>query len=99
MASPLSEVELLYQPDSTVYQARTKRRLKTEKLDQSLPEQYPAQLISPLSWEPRDFGVDKNSDEPWVYTLNAEQLDEIEHATRHFQCSSTLLNHPVFIWF
>ncbi|TAQ88462.1 hypothetical protein B7494_g3245 [Chlorociboria aeruginascens] len=70
-----------YAPDLDKYIARTRRRLETEPLPKTLPDGFPQKLSSDLVWEGQDL---KNRYE-WVYTLNEDQIEEIEEAARHFK--------------
>lgn len=70
-----------YTPDHEKYLARVKRRLATEKLDDSLPPVFPMKLDSDLVWDNTDI----HSRFDWVYKLTASDLDEIEAALQHFK--------------
>ena len=71
-----------YMPDHDQYLARGKRRQETEKLDQHLPDGFPPNLSGDLVWEGKSLAATYN----WNYYLTAEDLDEINHALRHFKC-------------
>ncbi|KAJ4370428.1 hypothetical protein N0V83_004946 [Neocucurbitaria cava] len=70
-----------YTPDHEKYLARVKRRLATEKIDDSLPPAFPMKLDSDLVWDNTDI----HSRFDWVYKLTALDLDEIETALQHFK--------------
>jgi hypothetical protein len=75
--------DIAYLPDWEKYQARTKKRLATEKLDQSLPAGFPSKLKSDLVWD----GESIQGQYEWVYELNADDLVEVEEALQHFKCN------------
>ncbi|PLB44090.1 Clavaminate synthase-like protein [Aspergillus steynii IBT 23096] len=76
-----AQPDIQYHPDFAKYQARTQRRQEHETLATTLPQGFPAKLSSPLVWH----GKDIERQEDWVYTLSAEQLDELDAALRAFQ--------------
>lgn len=73
--------DIEYHPHYAKYQARSRRRKETEKLQTNLPAGFPQQLVSPLVWEGKD--IEKRSD--WLYHLSDAQLDEIDSALNHFK--------------
>ncbi|OQD63625.1 hypothetical protein PENPOL_c009G02943 [Penicillium polonicum] len=85
--SGAENASLGYMPNHDQYLARGKRRQETEKLDQHLPEGFPPNLSGDLVWEGKSLAATYN----WNYYLTAEDLDEINHALRHFKS----LNKPM----
>lgn len=84
--------DISYAPDLEKYQARTKRRLESEKLDLvTLPEGFPRKLESSFVWEGK--GLEESYQ--WVYELSEEQVEEIEKALVHFKCK--LMSPRVYI--
>lgn len=73
--------DIEYTPDPVKYQARVQRRLKTEKLDKTLPPGFPSRLVSDLVWDNTD--IEARYD--WVYLLTASDLEEVENALQHFK--------------
>ncbi|KAK2772041.1 hypothetical protein FQN52_002219 [Onygenales sp. PD_12] len=82
-----TQPDIAYAPDFEKYQARTKRRLATEKIDSSLPPGFPKKLVSDLVWE----GGNIEETYQWVYELNESQVGEIETALANFKS----LNKPL----
>lgn len=78
----LIQPDIAYAPNLAKYQERTKRRLSSERIENSLPPGFPSQLVSQLVWE----GNDLEGSYQWVYELNKAQVDEIESALNHFKC-------------
>lgn len=76
-----------YAPNFDKYLARVKRRTETEDLDGSLPPGFPERLESGLVWEGTEVGKEYD----WIYQLSGADVDEIEGALKHFQCSSPQL--------
>jgi hypothetical protein len=75
--------DIAYAPDFGKYQARTKKRLATEKLqDQTLPAEFPSRLTGDFVW---DGDTVKGAYE-WVHELNHAEVAEIESALEHFKC-------------
>ena len=72
-----------YKPDMAKYLARIKRRHETEKLETTLPEGFPAQLESKLVWKGENLAETYD----WNYQLTDSDIEEIEAALRHFQCT------------
>lgn len=75
--------DISYTPDLAKYQVRIKRRHALEKLETSLPEGFPAQLESKLVWEGQSLAESYN----WNYELTGSDIEEIEAALHHFQCT------------
>lgn len=78
----LGQPNIGYAPDLDKYLARVQRRLKEEKLDQTLPGGFPKEFKSDLVWEGKDLA--ENYD--WTYKLNEDELQEIEEALKHWKC-------------
>ncbi len=78
---PPGQPDIGYAPDLAKYHARVKHRKETEKLPTTLPDGFPEQLQSDLVWEGDSIGEDYN----WTYSLNAEEIEEIEQALQHFK--------------
>ncbi|KAL6706895.1 hypothetical protein ACN47E_005038 [Coniothyrium glycines] len=78
-----------YTPDPLKYQARVQRRLKTVKLDKTLPPGFPARLSSDLVWDNTDIEARYE----WTYTLSASDLEEVEAALQHFKSLDKPLGH------
>lgn len=77
--------DISYTPDFNKYQTRIKQRLATEKLkSRPLPPGFPDKLHSDLVWE--DDGLADRYN--WTYELNAEEVEELEDALKHFKCKS-----------
>jgi hypothetical protein len=76
-----------YFPDIEKYQARTRHRLATEKLEQALPDGFPKQLEEKSVWEGVDFDTNKGGSGEWCYTFTESELMEIDHALKRFLCS------------
>jgi hypothetical protein len=72
--------DISYHPDFEGYQARTRQRLETEKLEKALPDGFPEKLESPLVWDATSF-----NGEEWVYKLNIQELQEIDRALHSFK--------------
>lgn len=82
--------DISYAPDWEKYQARTKRRLESEKLDLvTLPEGFPKKLESSFVWE----GEGLVETYQWVYELSKEQVEEIERGLVHFKCKFIFYTH------
>jgi len=82
IAGPPGQPDIGYTPDLDKYLARVKRRKEYEKLDTSLPPGFPASLDSDLVWDGAEIQEKYN----WTYELDAEELEDIENALRHFKC-------------
>ena len=80
--APPGQPDIAYAPDFVKYQSRVDRRLKTETLPKQLPPGFPAELKGDLVWDGRTLAESYN----WTYTLNPDQLAEIDRAVAHFQC-------------
>jgi bacteriocin-like protein len=75
--------DIAYAPDFAKYEARTKKRLATEKLEkQTLPAGFPSRLESDFVWD----GDSVKGTYEWVHELNDKELAEIEGALEHFKC-------------
>lgn len=74
--------DISYAPDLEKYQARTKQRLASEKLNSTLPEGFPHKLDSYLVWESKDL----EGTFQWVHELSEAEIKEIEDGLKHFQC-------------
>ncbi len=80
---PTAQPDISYTPDFDKYQARTQRRLVTEKLDlQSLPVGFPSKLESDFVWD----GESITGNYEWVYKLSEKEIAEVEDALAHFKC-------------
>lgn len=86
VVSPPGQPDIGYTPDLDKYLARVKYRKEHEKLDTSLPPGFPAKLDSDLVWD----GAEVEEKYDWTYELNAEELEDIENALRHFKCKRML---------
>jgi hypothetical protein len=82
VSPPVGQPDITYTPDFDKYQVRTKKRLTTEKLAQSLPDGFPSKLESDFVWE----GETVNKSYDWVYELGAKDVAELEAALEHFKC-------------
>ena len=85
MAFTGRQPDISYQPDFNKYQTRSKQRVKTESLDTSLPNGFPARLESTLVWDGKDFSNGEDGSDDWLLRLNEEQLNEIDTALKYFQ--------------
>lgn len=75
--------DIAYAPDFTKYQARTKKRLASEKLhEQSLPAGFPTKLEGDFVWD----GDSVKEAYEWVHKLTDIEIAEIEDALKHFKC-------------
>lgn len=75
--------DIAYAPDFAKYQARTKKRLATEKLEkQGLPAGFPSQLKSDFVWD----GDSVKRTYEWIHELSVAEVAEIESALKHFKC-------------
>jgi len=81
---PAGQPDIDYAPDLDKYLARVARRKATEELTSQLPDGFPQELKSDLVWD-GSYIADKYN---FVYELNAEELQEIEDALKHFKCES-----------
>ncbi|KAI0126129.1 TfdA family taurine catabolism dioxygenase TauD [Xylariales sp. AK1849] len=79
--APPGQPDISYAPDVTKWQARAARRVKAGGLPTSVPKGFPEALSGDLVWE-GDTLAEKYD---WTYTLNNDQLDEIDRAVRHFK--------------
>ncbi|KAH8724763.1 hypothetical protein GQ44DRAFT_682710 [Phaeosphaeriaceae sp. PMI808] len=73
--------DISYAPDYEKYLKRVQRRLEAEKLNQTLPDGFPANLKSDLVWDKTDIGDRYN----WSYELTRSDVDELEGALLHFK--------------
>ncbi len=84
---PAAQPDISYTPDFGKYQARTKRRLATEKLDlQPLPPGFPSKLESDFVWD----GESVIGKYDWVYTLSGNEIAELEEALAYFKCQYSI---------
>jgi hypothetical protein len=83
VSRPVGQPDIAYTPDFDKYQARTNKRLATEKLDRSLPPGFPEKLKSDFVWEGQNVAEKYD----WVYELNEKEKTEIEQALEYFKCS------------
>lgn len=90
--APPGQPDIAYAPDFEKYQARVDRRQKTEKLSKQLPPGFPAELKGELVWDGRTLAESYN----WTYTLDADQLAEVDSAVTHFKCKSSCLSNFSF---
>lgn len=81
---PAGQPDIGYAPDLDKYLARVAHRKATEELPSQLPEGFPRKLKSELVWDGSTIGDQYN----FVYEVNAEELEEIEDALKHFKCMS-----------
>jgi len=81
-SGPLGQPDIGYAPDLDKYLARVQRRLKEETLEKSLPDGFPKEFKSDLVWRGNDLAKTYN----WTYSLNEEELEEIETALKHWNC-------------
>jgi len=58
------------------------RRLATEDLPKTIPNDFPKHMTGPLVWE----GGTIARTHDWTFVLSNEQLDEIDLAVWHFKC-------------
>jgi hypothetical protein len=82
LAPPVGNPDIAYTPDWEKYQARTKKRLATENLAQTLPAGFPSKLKSDFVWD----GESIKGKYDWVYELNANDITEVEDALQYFKC-------------
>ncbi|KAL7811937.1 hypothetical protein V8C26DRAFT_407627 [Trichoderma gracile] len=73
--------DISYAPDYENYLDRVKRRQETEKLDNSLPDGFPAKLESDLVWDGRNLADTYD----WNYVLTESDIAEVDQALRHFK--------------
>ncbi|KAL1845786.1 hypothetical protein VTK73DRAFT_431 [Phialemonium thermophilum] len=85
LPGPPGQPDIDYAPDLEKYKRRTQRRLQTEELPRTLPPGFPEKLDSPLAWD----GATVGDHYQWNYELTPSDIEEIEQALRHFQCSTT----------
>ncbi|EOA90417.1 hypothetical protein ACJQWK_07660 [Exserohilum turcicum] len=78
---PAGQPDIGYAPDLDKYLARVAHRKATEELPSQLPEGFPRKLKSELVWDGSTIGDQYN----FVYEVNAEELEEIEDALKHFK--------------
>ncbi|KAL6157916.1 hypothetical protein ACJQWK_07660 [Exserohilum turcicum] len=81
MTGPAGQPDIGYAPDLDKYLARVAHRKATEELPSQLPEGFPRKLKSELVWDGSTIGDQYN----FVYEVNAEELEEIEDALKHFK--------------
>lgn len=81
-APPPGQPDIEYAPNYAKFQSRTERRLKTEDLPTSVPDDFPEQLSGDMVWE----GAKLAETYDWTYVLREDQLIEIDAALKHFQC-------------
>ena len=82
---PPGQPDITYAPDWEKYLARVAARLKSGGLAFTLPQRFPDKLSGDLVWE----GETLANTYDWTYVLDAEQLNEIEEALKHFKCRSS----------
>ncbi|KAF4471165.1 family oxidoreductase [Fusarium albosuccineum] len=87
--APPGQPDIAYAPDYAKFQARTARRLQDKTLPSALPEGFPTQLTGDLVWD----GETVAETYDWAYVLNADQLNEIDQALKHFQGLDISLGH------
>ena len=78
---PPGQPEIAYTPNRETYLARSQRRLKTEKLADTLPKGFPRELKSELVWK----GDTVSDTYDWSYELNDAEKEEVHQALLHFQ--------------
>ncbi|KAI9708246.1 MAG: hypothetical protein M1820_004200 [Bogoriella megaspora] len=79
---PIGQPDITYAPDFKKYQARSQKRLTTEKLEQeSLPVGFPAELKGDFVWD----GVSVVRAYDWVYRLSNAENSEIAQALKAFK--------------
>jgi len=84
ITAPLpGQPDISYTPDMAKYLARIKRRHELEKLETCVAEGFPTQLESKLVWEGQSLEERYN----WNYELTGSDVEEIEAALHHFQCT------------
>ena len=81
MTRPPGQPDIDYAPNLDKYLARVKRRNETERLENKLPDGFPARMESDLVWDGADIG----SKYDWTYELNEQEVEEIEAALEHFK--------------
>lgn len=77
--------DISYYPNFDKYKHRTERRLKSEQLDNSLRYDLPQRIISSSAWGKSIA----ESPDSWLYHLDAGDIDEINEAVAHFECTNT----------
>lgn len=77
----IKQPDISYAPNYGKYLARAKRRLESERLQESLPPGFPQRLISELVWEGKDIAEKYD----WVYKLSPDEIQEIEQGLQHFK--------------
>ncbi|KAH8203937.1 hypothetical protein TruAng_001879 [Truncatella angustata] len=78
---PVGQPDISYVPDHSKWQARTASRVNAGGLPKTVPDGFPEQLKGDLVWEGDTVG--KTYD--WTFVLNEDQLDEVDHAVKHFK--------------
>ncbi|KAL4899828.1 hypothetical protein BDW74DRAFT_171233 [Aspergillus multicolor] len=78
---PIGQPDIQYLPDPVKYAARTERRQKEEKLQDTLPEGFPQELKSDLAWDGATIGEVYD----WNYHLSQDDLKEVDQALQHFK--------------
>ncbi|KAF4123821.1 Taurine catabolism dioxygenase TauD, TfdA family [Geosmithia morbida] len=86
---PPGQPDIAYAPDYDNWQARVARRLADGNLPTSVPEGFPDKLEGDLVWEGSTLAETYN----WTYSLNSEQLAEIDGAVAHFKSLGLSLGH------
>ncbi|KAK4133930.1 hypothetical protein BT67DRAFT_449990 [Trichocladium antarcticum] len=80
-----------YTPDHGKYLERGKRRRETEDLATTLPLGFPQQLRSELVWDGNDLAERYD----WNYSLDKDDVNEIELALQHFKATMPSLKKPL----
>lgn len=80
-AGPIGQPDIGYTPDHDKYLARAKFRRDNENLTASLPPGFPHKIDSELVWDGNALAEEYD----WNYHLNADDLQELDSALRHFK--------------
>ncbi|KAM7197561.1 hypothetical protein V8F33_005527 [Rhypophila sp. PSN 637] len=80
-SDPAGQPDIGYTPDHSKYLARVKFRQENEKLETTLPPEFPPRLDSGLAWD----GNTLSEEYDWNYHLTPEDLKEVDSALHYFK--------------
>ncbi|PSN59647.1 Clavaminate synthase-like protein, partial [Corynespora cassiicola Philippines] len=78
---PIVRPSINFEPNRVDYENRTRRILENKRLDTSLPDGFPGEIVGDRVWDGRTIG----GVEALIIALRGDDIEEIESALRYFK--------------
>lgn len=78
---PIVRPSINFEPNRVDYESRTRRILENKRLDTSLPDGFPGEIVGDRVWDGRTIG----GVEALIIALRGDDIEEIESALRYFK--------------